>query len=114
MSMICPKCGATVEEGNLFCEECGERVQSDTKKRKKLNTVSGGEEDKASKMGIASFVLGIISLVSCGLIFIPDILGLVFGIIAINDKEHKNTLAIIGTVLSGISLIISVIAIVFA
>ena len=63
-------------------------------------------EKRNSGLGIASLVLGIISVVSFGVLFIPEILSLVFGIITIDNKNYKHTIAIIGVVLSIIAFII--------
>lgn len=60
---------------------------------------------KQSGLGIASFVLGIIGLLSCGLLMIPEVLAIVFGLVGIKDKNHKRGLAIAGTILGVISVI---------
>lgn len=57
-----------------------------------------------SVLGIASLVLGILAIFTLGCIVIPEIIGLIFGIIALNDKNHKHGVAIAGTVLSAVSL----------
>lgn len=59
-----------------------------------------------SGMGIASLVLGITSLTGLGAVFIPSILGLIFGIVGKRDKQHKTELATVGIVLSVISIIL--------
>lgn len=60
---------------------------------------------KQSGLGIASFVLGIIGLLFCGLLMIPEVLAIVFGLVGIKDKNHKRGLAIAGTILGVISVI---------
>ena len=59
-----------------------------------------------SGMGIASLVLGITSLTGLGAVFIPAILGLIFGIVGKQDKQHKTELATVGIILSAISIVL--------
>lgn len=64
---------------------------------------SGMEQGKQSGMAIAALVCGIISICSCGMLFIPGILGIVFACIAMKDKSRKQTMAKAGLVISIIS-----------
>ena len=61
---------------------------------------------KFSGFGIASLVLGIIAICTFGVFLIPEILGLVFGIIGITHKDTKHSLDIAGIVTSIISLLL--------
>lgn len=47
-------------------------------------------------MGIDSLDCGIIAICTLGYFLIPEVLGIVFGIIAIRDKTGKNGLPIAG------------------
>lgn len=97
-----------MEDGALFCDECGAALQQEVNVQKKISVEeSVTETTKKSKSEIAAFVLGIISLCSCGLLFIPQIVGLVLGIVAIqNEKGKKHGLAIAGIIMSVISMAI--------
>lgn len=64
------------------------------------------EQGKQSGMAIAALVCGIISICSCGIIFIPEILGIIFACIALKDKNRKQTMAKVGLVLSIISFVL--------
>lgn len=56
-------------------------------------------------LGIASFVLGILSVISLGLYFVPAIISIIFSIIVLCKKEKKCGLAIAGLVMSILSVI---------
>ena len=109
MAKNCIKCGAELEDYAYFCNECGVPQQIENNFENRINNeVKQGFyfEKRNSGLGIASLVLGIISVVSFGVLFIPEILSLVFGIITIDNKNYKHTIAIIGVVLSIIAFII--------
>ncbi len=65
--------------------------------------------------GIASLVLGLVSLVSCCTMIsiVPAIIGLILGIIALNTKNHNKSLSTAGVVLSSIACLLSIIMIMF-
>lgn len=97
MSKFCVKCGIKLEDATVFCDVCGARqmVHNVEKQEKKiLNTESN------SKLGIASFIFGIISLISCGSLIIPEILGIVFAVIDLRDKTRKHGLTKAGLIMS--------------
>ena len=48
----CPRCGVALPGGAAFCTVCGERLDN----RKSLTTLSGGEEDIATRYRITSLV----------------------------------------------------------
>ena len=62
------------------------------------------EPKKHSGLSIASLVLGIVGLVSCGTLMVPEVLAIVFGLVGIKDKKHKTGMAIAGTIL-GVSIV---------
>ena len=60
---------------------------------------------KHSGLSIASLVLGIVGLVSCGALMVPEVLAIVFGLVGIKDKKHKRGMAIAGTILGVVSIV---------
>lgn len=64
---------------------------------------SKGEQGKSSGTAVAALVCGIVSVCSCGMLFIPEILGIVFACIAMKDKSRKQTMAKTGLVMSILS-----------
>lgn len=68
---------------------------------------------KQSGFGIASLILGIVGLVfSCFIVgIIPALLGLIFAIVALCQKNTKNGMAIAGLICSIIGIVFSVIII---
>lgn len=77
--MFCKNCGTEFE--GRFCPKCGMGQMADT------YYAQGRKEEKTDSLGIASLVLGIIGLVSCGLLIVPEILAVIFG--AIDRKDGK-------------------------
>lgn len=67
-------------------------------------------QDDSNGMGVASLVMGIISLVCCSS-FIFSVLGIVFGIISLSRKKTNNGIAVAGVVLSAVSIIIGIVII---
>ena len=63
------------------------------------------EPKKHSGLSIASLVLGIVGLVSCGTLMVPEVLAIVFGLVGIKDKKHKRGMAIAGTILGVVSIV---------
>lgn len=109
MEKTCPKCGTKLEENAIFCDECGERIS--VAPMPKADNVNSEEvqNQKQSGLGIASFVLGIISMVSLGILFVPEILGIVFGIVGLTNKNSKKSFAIMGITFSAIAILVFVI-----
>ena len=84
----------TIEDSSVI-EEAQEEV------RQGVETIVGKETSmKNSVKGIVAFILGIVSVCSLGCLFVPQICGIVFGIIAVKDKEHKRGLAWAGLIMS--------------
>lgn len=69
-------------------------------------TKSKVRQEKQSGMAIAALVCGIISICSCGIIIIPEILGIVFACISMKEKNRKQTMAKVGLILSIISFVL--------
>ena len=84
-------------------------VQSQTPPPVQMQTppsVQQAEEPKKhSGLSIASLVLGIVGLVSCGTLMVPEVLAIVFGLVGIKDKKHKTGMAIAGTILGVVSIV---------
>lgn len=126
MSKKCLNCGAELEDNALFCDECGvQLVQNSVQKSasappvmqvnapespninsRSLVTTKQSDGLKNSGLGIASMVLGIISICSLGILFIPEIVGLILGIIAMGGNDTKHTFAIVGIVTSAIAFVL--------
>lgn len=102
MKHFCSECGKEVKELETFCANCGNR------NFKKIETVK-----KRSGIGIASLVIAILSLLTCGFSsIISFILGLV-GIISSKKKNKKDGLAVVGFIISLIQIVFFVGAIIF-
>lgn len=111
MSKFCIKCGTELEDDAMFCDDCGTKqivpqqpvtnlVADNPDQASKVNLSNG---EKQSGFGIASLVIGIISLLTLGVFFVPEILGIVFGILGLSDKAKKHTCAIAGLTISILS-----------
>ncbi len=70
------------------------------------------EEKTAKGFGIASLVLGLVSLFCCGLL--TGIPGLIFGIISIRKKKEQNGMAIAGIIICGIAIVFTTLVFVIA
>lgn len=135
MSKFCIKCGAELEDTNMFCDECGTKqpVEQITEQQPKTSAVpkttpltqnaipqyqnienSNSVVLKKSKLGIASLILGIISICTFGAFVIPEIVGIVLGAIALADKKTGNGFPLAGLILSIIGLIILILIIIIA
>lgn len=125
MSKVCIKCGTMLEDGAVFCDECGtkqieevtenKKVKEKKPKEKKVKEkVKDDSQPKNSGMSIASLVFGLIAICTFGVLYIPEILGIVFGIVGILDKDRKHNLAIAGLVLSILSIVIMIVLVAIA
>lgn len=123
MSKVCIKCGAQLDDNAVFCDDCGFRqdqqfMQEGTAEEQQVDkgedqfsgiyskatdTVvenSRKQAQKQSKIGIAAFVMGILSIATLGAFFTFDILGIIFGVIGLKRKNTKTSFAKIGLILS--------------
>lgn len=102
--MRCKFCGSSMDDNDVFCPVCGRNVNDSIE----TVTVSGPEnktsEEKNALDGIAisSFILGLISLICCGILTAPS--GIILACFGM--KSEKKTLAIIGLILSILALLI--------
>lgn len=102
--MYCPKCGEKNEEGVKFCSKCGTSMNEAKKEEVKQTNKKGNEG-----LGVASLVIGIISILfalifNIWTIFIP-IIGLILGIVN-KVTGHKK---VSGIVLNIIAIVLSII-----
>lgn len=65
-------------------------------------------------MGIASLVLGIVSLVCCCFGSITSILGIIFGAVSLYRKKQNNGIAIAGLIISCVALVIWIISLIYS
>ena len=70
---------------------------------------SNSVEKKNSALGIASLVLGIISIITFGALIIPELIGLIIGLIDLKNSNYKHSLAIAGITLSILSIVVLII-----
>lgn len=121
MSKRCPNCGVELEDNALFCDECGTQLTqsaalptSQAAELSNINlqstsTLSPTDDMKNSGLGIAAMVCGIISLCTLGIFFLPEIIGLVLGIIAMGNKSKKHNFAVVGIVTSAIAFVLVIV-----
>lgn len=107
MSKVCGKCGAILDDSALFCDECGERLGAVENR-----IIKQDDSKKNSPIGIASLVFGIVSILTGGIFVIPEVLGFIFGIVALKNEEVKHTLPLIGLIMSAVMLVIAIIALI--
>lgn len=105
MSKFCMKCEAMLEDDAVFCDECGARQENQvsdiqTMQGHKNNGAAEAEGRKSSGFGIASFICGLLSIFTFGALCVPEIIGIVFGVMAIRDKLRKHGLAVAGLIMS--------------
>ena len=99
----CPDCGNTFNDAIKMCPYCGCPIT-------KMSTI------KQNGFGIASLILGIISIVTVCIVIgiVPAVLGLIFAIVALCQKNRKKEAAIAGLICSlvGIALFVIIVIIV--
>ncbi len=122
--MICKNCGNEIAEGNQFCENCGTAVEVEEVVVAEAEVVAEAAPEATTNPGKA---FGIVALI-CGIAgavlpcipclsyiaFIPIVLGLVFGFIGMSKSKAagaKNTLALVGVILSFCGIAVFVLSI---
>lgn len=121
MSKVCIKCGTTLEDSALFCDECGTRQPNTQSPQQPFQQSSYGQATSGnwqpksteqnegtlrnSGVGIASFVLGIIAICTLGSLVIPEIIGIICSIISLNAKNTKKGFPIAGLIMCVASLL---------
>lgn len=69
-------------------------------------------KEEGKGMGIASLVLGILSVTCCCGGWLPSILAIIFGIISKSKKKDNNGMALAGIILGAIGIVFSIISII--
>jgi hypothetical protein len=93
--MHCPKCGIENPDNAQVCSSCGSELP-------KVSINNDVPATKVSSLAIAAFVLGILSLFSCGLTILPAIILGVISFVVIEKSGGRLTgqgLAIIGIIM---------------
>ncbi|MDR0326837.1 MAG: DUF1559 domain-containing protein [Planctomycetaceae bacterium] len=82
--MFCSQCGKGLEEGTAFCIDCGCPADPQGNNPEGISSVP---PSAGNSKGIASLVLGIVSWVSCGGLFILPVIGLILGIFGLKSAR---------------------------
>lgn len=105
--MFCPKCSSNIPDNAVHCPNCGAALSSNNAVQVQ-NQFGDTEKQGGMGFGIASMVLGILSILcSCCFYYLSiplSIVGLILGAIAVHKKNRGRGMAIAGLVLSIISL----------
>lgn len=123
MSKKCPNCGTELEDNALFCDECGKQLNQQPAAPLPTSQVIGTPNSnlqsmtahpptncmKNSGLGIAAMICGIISVCTLGIFLLPEIVGLILGIIAMGDKGKKHNFAVVGIVTSAIAFVLVIV-----
>lgn len=120
MSKYCIACGAELEDNAVFCDECGAKQETQqpsnnmSVNEQMANTAVQSETKmRQSGFGIASFIFGIISIITLGSFYFPEIIGIAFGIAGLKDKSKKHGMAKVGLIMSIIGTVILILVFVF-
>jgi len=100
---FCPRCGAELKEGEVFCTSCGTRVVPEQPQFQPQQPMYYGAPQPSNGMAIAGFILS----------FIFPLLGLIFSIVGYSKAKYLNNsgkgLALAGIIISAISMVIGLI-----
>lgn len=124
--MKCAKCGNEFTVG-VFCPECGFKneqtnqiIQESLKQESRQPQVSNEEKstnvdeksvdiqdipNKGKGLEVASLICGIISILTIGLLIIPEVLGIVFAMVSKKSGEMQGT-AKAGFICSIVSIVL--------
>lgn len=101
--MFCKRCGKEIENDVAFCEHCG------CPTAESADVPAAPAKQPADGLGIASMVLGIISLVSFGSAFVLGVVGIVLGIVSLVQRGQRrngtSVYAVVGIVTGALSII---------
>lgn len=131
--MYCKNCGSQINDNANVCGYCGTPVHTQngfSNNQQQNNTASGQQvygapqpsnmDGGSTGFAIASMILGIVAILmmccvpSFWLKTIVAVLGLVFGIISLQNKNNAGRgMAIAGIICSGIAMVVYVIGLVF-
>lgn len=126
--MICKSCGYENAEGSVFCANCGASMEAPVAEvvvdQPIVEAPVVAEKKKSEPMGIISMILGIVGLLGsticsclCGCLggspaLLMCIAGVVLGVIGMNKSKklgEKNTMALVGIILSGVGILLFII-----
>ena len=105
--MICPICGANNKDNAMFCAQCG----ADMTGTQQNNYAHVQNEEPGKGMAIASLVTGILGLTICSGWGIPNLLALIFAIVA-RKKGSRSGMATAGLILGIIGIVLTIIGII--
>ena len=105
--MFCSHCGQNLTEGATFCIHCGAPVN-----QKELSFGQPEQPQSGGGTAVASLVLGIVSWVTCGGLFILPIIGLILGLLGL--KSVKKGIATAGVCLNAVAFLLLLIPIFIA
>ena len=104
---ICPYCGVSTKKQGKFCAYCGNEIGEETF----VCPYCGIRiEEKTNGLGIAGFVLSLVSLAFMYMAVL-QVIAFVFAVIAVGGRKkycRANGLAVAGLVISCISICISI------
>ncbi len=115
--MFCHSCGKNVVQGNAFCSHCGAKVSIQTTDYGQSNKPIDPYNAPSGKLALTFGLLGLLGIVSCGLLSFFAIPAWIIG-----AKDRKNyphderlkaakVMGIIGVIILAISMIASFIVI---
>ena len=94
--MYCAKCGQKLIDGTTFCTQCGTPAG-----QTEILGLLPEQPQPGGGKAVGSLVCGIISVLSCGILFPLAIAGLIFGILGL--KSTRTGMAIAGICLNAVS-----------
>lgn len=111
--MSCKKCGSSIEEGQRFCEQCGNEIEGTPR----TQTYKDVKDSKIDLLSILAMIFGVVSIFLCFLWYVSIPLGIIGIILAELHYRKKDTkkidykmlLNIMGVLLALIIIVISLI-----
>jgi hypothetical protein len=100
--MFCPKCGTANPDNAQICASCGQVLSAPA-------PAAEAVQIKTSGLAIAAFVLGILSLVLCGITGLPAVIVGIIALVAISKSGGRLTgqaFAVLGIVLPVFSIFV--------
>ncbi len=111
--MECKVCNELNDDGAVFCEMCGSKLNENESQGDVTANINKAEQDKTARiLGTVSAALAGISAVSCvftgGFSFVINVVGVVLGIFAKKKQTKPNGLTVAGIVLNALLLVMAV------
>jgi hypothetical protein len=114
MAKFCNNCGNELKEGIAFCENCGTKIQENIVQQQAAPANNNGNLKKSNTMAIVALILSLVSFLCCGgLSVVALILSIIALVSAKNYAEPKKGCAIAGLIISIITIISSIVIILF-